>query len=218
MRFGTFNPTEYLAKSKNFIINARDTPEIVSLLTPFNYDADKLNEGLELHSDAETTQLAQETEYGDQYRATQNLHNAREEFHRIYIRHIKTARIALKDMLQYWRELMLIGRRFEKFTDYTKQAKSFYANSLTTPDAMTEMNRLGLTAEMFNGMLTQLENLEALKRAQETETGEAQRATMARDAAFEEFSEWMSDLLAITKIALEDHPQLIEILGVVDPS
>ncbi|MEL6606343.1 MAG: hypothetical protein AAFP20_24355 [Cyanobacteria bacterium J06614_10] len=43
---------------------------------------------------------------------------------------------------------------------------------------------------------------------------EAQAATQKRDAALDELQDWLSDFLAIAKIALEDDPQKLESLGV----
>jgi len=50
---------------------------------------------------------------------------------------------------------------------------------------------------------------------QEKEKGEAQAATQARDKALDELQDWLSDYLAIAKVALEEDPQLLEGLGVL---
>jgi hypothetical protein len=46
------------------------------------------------------------------------------------------------------------------------------------------------------------------------EKGEAQAATEARDKALDNLQEWMSDYIAVARIALEDEPQLMEMLGI----
>jgi len=48
------------------------------------------------------------------------------------------------------------------------------------------------------------------------EKGEAQAATGARDEALDALQAWMSDFVAIARIALEDQKQLLEVLGVVE--
>ena len=50
---------------------------------------------------------------------------------------------------------------------------------------------------------------------QEKEKGQAQAATQKRDAALDDLQDWLSDYLAIAKVALEDNPQLLEGLGVL---
>jgi hypothetical protein len=45
--------------------------------------------------------------------------------------------------------------------------------------------------------------------------GEAQDATLRRDRAADALQEWYSDFIAIARIALEDNPQYLEMLGIV---
>ena len=48
--------------------------------------------------------------------------------------------------------------------------------------------------------------------------GEAQQATKDRVAAMDALDEWMSDFVAIACIALEEIPQFLEKLGILEPS
>jgi hypothetical protein len=62
------------------------------------------------------------------------------------------------------------------------------------------------------------ENLQALRRAQQKETSEAQRATRDRDAVYDDLHEWVTEFRATMKIVLRESPELMEALGIVQPS
>lgn len=71
--------------------------------------------------------------------------------------------------------------------------------------------------------LAEVKAVEAANLVQEKEKGEAQAATQKRDVAIDELQDWLSDYLAIflwkgfanAKIALEENPQLLEGLGIL---
>ena len=46
-----------------------------------------------------------------------------------------------------------------------------------------------------------------------TEIGESQNATKQKDKSLKELEYWVCDFKQVNKIALEDQPQLLEVLG-----
>lgn len=59
-----------------------------------------------------------------------------------------------------------------------------------------------------------VETLQTKVQAQAKETGEAQQATVTRDAAVKKLDQWVGELRAILKVALDDRPQVLESVGI----
>ena len=71
---------------------------------------------------------------------------------------------------------------------------------------------------MLSAAKAQVLEVEAKRNIQFKEKGEAQTATQLRDEALDELQDWMSDFIAIARIALEEQSQYLEMLGIVEPS
>ena len=75
------------------------------------------------------------------------------------------------------------------------------------------MVRLKITPEDISGTITLINNLEEARATYLREKGESQDATKAKDKAFAEIDDWISEFYAVAKIALEDNLQLLESIG-----
>ncbi|MEQ6121592.1 hypothetical protein [Reichenbachiella sp. MALMAid0571] len=200
------------------IDNALGNDTIKAALALFGYDEAKLNEGQALYEDASGKQNKQKQEYGEQYQATDALDAAMSAANAVYMRHVKIARIALRAQRGVAQALDLDGRRKQTYSGWINQASVFYTNALADAGIKTALAQFGITDQALTDALAAIKDVEAKLAAQLKEKGEAQDATKVRDEAFEELQDWMSDFVAISRIALENDPQLLEVLGIVEPS
>jgi len=204
--------------AQNAITNALGNDEVNAMMAELGYDQDRLNEGQALHSTANELQTTQVKEYGEQFAATDELNNVRVAANAEYMKHVKIARIALKGDRGAFESLQLNGTRKESLSGWLKQAKTFYANAIGSPDVITAVGRFGVTAKKLKAAQSLVNDVETKLSAQLKEKGEAQNSTQARDEAFDTLQGWMSDFVGIARIALETKPQYLEMLGIVEPS
>ncbi len=134
------------------------------------------------------------------------------------MRFVKVARIAFRNDHSLYQKLDLGGMRKISLAGWLAQGKQFYLNALGDAKVLEKMAEYGMTREKIEAGKALLDQTEAANAAQEKEKGEAQQATQERDKAVDELEDWLADFLAIARIALEDKPQLMENLGVVEPS
>jgi hypothetical protein len=200
------------------ISNAISDTEVKPLLAVYGYDDTRLNEGKTLLDTANQLQQTQQKEYGDQFEATEALNQVREQADSEYMRSIKIGRVALKSHHALVQKLDINGTRKKSLSGWLAQAKQFYLNALTDATVIEKMTAFGITLEKLETGKTLIEETETANAAREKEKGEAQQATLERDKATDELDEWMSDFISIARIALEEKPQLLEKLGIVEPS
>lgn len=196
--------------------NARDTPDILAALTPFGYDAVQLDEGLGLADTAETEAERQTTEYAEQYNATNKLAEEVGALRAMYTRHVKLARVAFKPGTEGYVTLGLKGRRARTMPGLLTEARSFYRAIEGSPNLQATLDPLTVNAAAVTAGLAQADAVEAAEVAQQKEMGEAQRATVVRDEAVAELRGFYRDFAEVAKIALEDQPQLREVLGLLE--
>ncbi|NIR48544.1 hypothetical protein GWO43_08945 [candidate division KSB1 bacterium] len=200
------------------IDNALSNPDVQSYLSVYGYDADKIGAGKALYDNAQQLHQQQVKEYGDQFAASDALKSTWEQAKAEYMRFVKIARVALKSERAAFQKLALNGDRKQSLSGWLSQAKQFYINALADADILTKLGQFGITQEKLQAGTKLVEDTEAANVAQEKEKGEAQQATLERDQALDQLDEWMSDFTAIARIALEEKPQLLENLGIVEPS
>jgi hypothetical protein len=209
------NIDEYLQRAQVAIDNALANADVLGYLADYGYTAERIQAGQTLYRRALELQQKQKAEYGDQFAATDALRAAWDKASAIYIQHIKVARVALKGERGAAQELDLDGTRKQSLGGWLAQARQFYAAILANETIQAKLAEFGLTVAKLQAGQAQVLTVESMNLAQEKEVGEAQDATQARDAALDELAEWMSDYVAIARVALEPQPQLLEKLDIL---
>ncbi len=205
-------------QARTAIENALTTQNILAALQNFGYTQSRLQTGRQLYQALQTAQLAQRAAYGEQIAATAALKTAWNSAREQYMPLLQIARIAFKHDRATATELGLKGDRAKPLTRQLSQAHQFYANALASDTALTGLKAFGITPIKLRTAQKTLQAVEAANLTQEQAKGAAQRATQARNAAMKELRAWLSDFIAIAKIALAQNNQLLEALGIVTHS
>jgi len=195
------------------IDNALANPDILAALEIFNHGVTKLTVGRTLYEEVLPLVNQQKLEYGEQYEATETVKALWAEADAAYMRTLKVARVALRDNVKAQAAMMLTGPRKRTLSGWIEQVEAFYGNLLANADLLAAMAFFGYNQTKLEAEAALLQAVRAANLIQEKEKGEAQEATKLRDAKMDELDAWMADFKAIAQVALEEHPQWLEILG-----
>ena len=204
--------------AQNAISNALNQSVLKPYFDEYGYTEEKLREGEALYKIADERNRIQKKEYGDQFEATAELKLAKANAGKDYIRHLKVARIALGGDPGAANALQLSGERKKSLSGWISQAKAFYANGLDDAKVMEAMGKFNITKEKMEAAQKLVLDCEVKYNKQLKEKGEAQTATKDRDKSLDELDAWMGEFTGIARIALEENPQYLEMLGIVEPS
>ncbi len=204
---------ERLLAAQVAIHNGLGDAGILAELSIFGYDEAKLKAGKRLYNEALALVNQQKAEYGDQFEATEAVRLAWDEANQVYMRALKIARVALKGKQRAKAALMLGGERKQSLSGWLEQAGAFYTNLLADAGLMAEMANFGYDQPKLEAEAALIGAVVEANLAQEEEKGEAQEATQLRDAKLDELDAWIADFKAIAQVALEEHAQWLEKLG-----
>ena len=204
---------DFLQDARVLIGNSQTVPEVSGALKDFGYTPERLAEGQALLQAAESLVLQPRKEYGDQYDATSATQKAWDAADSAYIKTLKIARLVFVDDVQAITALRLAGSRKATLAGWTEQAVVFYGNLLAQPPLVSALARFGYSPAKLTAEKALVDAVVTLAQKQAKETGEAQKATAARDAALNRLDTWVGELRTVVKVALADDPQTLEAVG-----
>lgn len=217
MNYSRANLDQRLAVSMVFITNAGGE-EVQTFLSEYGITPERIAQGKVLYDRVQVLYQTQKTEYAEQYDATKILNALWETADAQYVKHVKLARMAFEHDLASFSKLGLAGKRKSTLSGWLTQARQFYNNSLSDDELITKLGRYNLTKEKLQVVEAMIDQVETAYAQQKREEGEAQQATVDRDAAVDALDAWMSENMSVARIALEEKPQYLEKLGIKEVS
>lgn len=193
-------------------------PALQPILSRRGYSIPVIDAALVQLAQVQQLNETQKTEYGEAYHATRVFNEHRNLLHDDYIEHVEVSRVVFKRDIEAQTALGLIGRRRKTQSEYIMQGLQFYRNAQSKEAFKTALAAKGISGtDLEQGQLA-FEQLQQYMAAQQKENGEAQKATNDRDEALDAFEDWMSDFRKTARASLRRFPQLMEQLGMIDPS
>lgn len=186
--------------------------DILRQLAKLGYDAKMLREGEKLgNAFGELMQKHEEAQRGAKA-ATRNLHSAQQELQHTYMRHLSQSRIIFKDQPEFREELRLDGPRKKSLDKWLKQCKDFYYHAPAHLDVLEKYN---ISGSEITAMQTLLGEIINLYTQQKQAHGKAQVLTQQKQEMAVVVEQWYRKFIRVARIALDEQPQQLEILGVV---
>ena len=193
--------------------NVENQTEIATIMAEFGYDEALLIEGKTLFTKTRAAFDLNKTEDDETSESYNNFTTTKENLAKTYTLHRKKAKVIFRKDILTLNKLSLSGSLPTSYIKWLEVVKKFYSVALIDSEIETKLVRLKITSTDLENAIVKIAELESARAEYLREKGESQDATKAKDKAFGEIDDWMSEFYSVAKIALEDKPQLLESLG-----
>ena len=202
-----------LESARLALTNALAESDLLNDLTQYGYDEARLQQGKGLYESALSVWQSQQAKQSRRRAATAAYNRAEAAANRAYMRGVKLCRTLYRYDATTYRALGLAGNRDRTFAGKVAQMRLFYTTALGSPEILATLAEYGVSESQLQDDFALVTVLEAARSQREVESGAVQDATQSRRQALTSLDRWMRDFVAIARLALEEHPQRLEMLG-----
>ncbi|MCT4603152.1 MAG: hypothetical protein N4A59_09670 [Marinifilum sp.] len=207
--------SKFLERSRIALTNAESHPEIKAALTAYGVDDAKYAEGWQMYNKAKNSWEFNKQEESETRVVSNAYHTAYDNLEMKFKRHRDLSLILCKKNPDTLIQLGVKGCFPSRYNDFFDKCKLFYTVIKSNVDIQAKLTLIKITPELATECLAELDELLRLRAEFDREMGESQVATVSKNEALHELSEWMDDFDILAKIALYDTPQQLEILGIL---
>lgn len=182
-------------------------------LAEYGYDETEIAKGKALYDDASQKLDLNKTETAEEKLAYDAFAKKFGELKKTYASDRKKVKIIYKDDDRTLSALAVKGVASIRTVALLDDMDTLYKQLQTNETLRNPLKRLKITDQHIAAQLTLLEEVKKKYSDYLKEKGESQQATKDKDEALAKLEKWVREFYAITKIALEDKPQLLESVG-----
>ena len=203
--------TAEIVGARMAIENAMSHKLIQKRLAACSYDRKKMLQGKVLSEEAHMLQSLQEDMYVQQYQQTDAFREQMAEIDERHRKHRLFARLALGDRRSAMKQLKMSGKQKADIMSRLDNLKTFY---LLIEIYTDQMDNFRIAPEELAQTKAMVDAAYSLYQDRIHRRGDAQHATQQRDKKRRELRQWMTQFKKAARLALNDEPQLMEVLGV----
>lgn len=203
---------QQIQSARLMIDGALNQPLVSQQLAKFGFPKPEIKKGEAILNKVELLQTDKTSRYGQQLSASEQCKRDRAAAWEFYDYHVQSAKLAFRRDPGQQKRLQLDRPRQRTLAAWMTQARYFYHELGQMPDHFA---RMGVTAAELAQAQAMVEAVAGGSRHCKTLTGEAQLATQQRNLALKELNAWVRRFTKVARLALEEHDQLLEGLGLL---
>ncbi len=218
MHYTKFTRKDFLYKLDEITAYSIREAEIRNAVSSYGYNQSRLNEGRRLWENLRLLYV----EAQEKAKLKRDCHAEKKlkqkEIHKIYMKYLKLARIAFVDNIEAQESLMLLGVRARTYDKWFVQVSVFVNNLTSSTMYLNSMAEFGIKQNDLDALKKQLVELNELSDKCVRVTAVVRMLNDKVKKETIEVQQWVSSYLKVARIALEDNPEVLAMLGIMGKS
>ncbi len=206
---------QFLEDYRLLFTNLEKVPEIAEQMAEYGYDEAKIAEGEALYQTAEEYHRQIHKERDEEKVSYKIFSKEFDNYWEQYRKHRRKLKVALIKHSKHWSSFKVDTTLPHSYLKRMEYMRIFYQElENPEPEIQELLTRFKLTPSIAQQGQATFEQIEQLRANYEKEKGESQQITQTKNQAFEQIADWIKDFHMVAQIALEEHPQLLESIGI----
>jgi hypothetical protein len=214
MHYTQFTKREFLYKIDEITDCSISREEIRDAVSGYGYDKSRLKEGRDLWENLKVLHVDVQDKSSIKKKCFATKRQLQDDIHKEYMRYLKLARIAFVDNIEAQEALLLIGARGRKYESWHTQVSLFINNLLASSEYVGAIGVYGVGVKEIEVLL---EKVTRLNKIYDECVRIRASVRMLNDKIKQktlEVQKWVSSYLKVARIALEENPEVLAMLGV----
>ncbi len=216
MHFTKLSNASYMYKVHSLFLNSIGDDSIKRAVYSFGYSERKIRDGKSLFDALSAIDNEQVIVNQEKIKLNLERKKLQQKVHRDYMKYIKIARIVFAENHEANAILLLSGVRDRIYINWHFQVNVFCSNLLKTTDYWKELGEFGIHKSQIEALYSNLNELNILDEKCAKITGSLKGLIQKKRKQLVNVQSWVSDYVKIARIALEDAPQHLEKLGIIE--
>lgn len=195
------------------LVNVENQPQINAAMAELGYDTAAIAVGKSLLEAANEAIVANYTESNEALQAYDAFAGVKNELDKEYTLLRKKAKVVFSKEPMVLKYLAVSGEKAATYSNWLGDIRKFCKGLLADQALLDKMARLKVGKASLEATLQKCALLDELRAAYLREKGESQNATVMKDEALMRLDDWMREFYDVSRIALDENPQLLEAIG-----
>ncbi len=214
MHYSRFKIGDFVDLVSSLMQVATKDLSILKAMADVGYNAQKLEEGQQLHQNF----MALVRQHEEVTRQKKDVNGQRNQMYlslkKSYMRAVKIARIAFQDHENVRFDLALDREREKNMDVWMEQGKLFCQKLLADSSHLTFLQGFGISREFLESLVAQFDELRNISAEKASVEERLALLTKSKKAAMVRFQRWLSDYVKMARICFDEDREMLTLLHI----